>query len=90
MFENFIHESNIYDSSLRTKLEIMRKESELVIYRFNDMRDWTMLNRGSFQKLNRSFSLDQKLYDVQRIMNQYAHNKDINIVIDFDLENSEV
>jgi hypothetical protein len=48
MFENFIHESNIYDSSLRTKLEIMRKESELVIYRFNDMRDWTMLNRGIF------------------------------------------
>lgn len=50
MFENFIHESNIYDSSLRTKLEIMRKESELVIYKFNDMRDWTMLNRGIFQK----------------------------------------
>ena len=89
MFENFIHESNIYDSSLRTKLEIMRKESELVVYRFNDMRDWTMLNRGNFQKLNVPFNLDQKLRDVLRIMNQYAQNKDINIIVDFDFENTE-
>ena len=89
MFENFIHESNIYDSSLRTKLEIMRKESELVVYRFNDMRDWTMLNRGNFQKLNMPFSLDQKLHDVLRIMNQYAQHKEINIIVDFDFENTE-
>ena len=48
MFENFNIESNADNSSLRVKLEIMRKESELIIYRFKDMRDWTMLNRGTF------------------------------------------
>lgn len=72
MFENFILESNMNECSLRSKLEVMRKESELMIYRFNDMRDWTMLNRGSFQKSLHHFSLDKKLYDVQRIMKHYA------------------
>ena len=89
MFENFIHQSKTEDSTLRTKLEIMRKESELIIYRFKDMRDWTTLSRGSFTKSLEAFTLDRKLNDVQRIMIQYANNKDIEIIIDVDFEKKE-
>ena len=49
MFENFTNLSTVEkDQSLRINLEIVRKESELVVYRLNDMRDWSMINRGIF------------------------------------------
>jgi hypothetical protein len=69
MFENFTKEK---DLSLRSNLEIVRKESELVVYRFNDMRDWSMLNRGIFQKRLVTFNLESKLLEVKRTMSQYA------------------
>ena len=48
-------------------------------YRFKDMRDWSVLNRGVFNKVRESFNLQQKLDEVKALVIEMAKNKAITI-----------
>lgn len=59
--------NNPVSQQLTTKLEKMRGSSEMIIYKFKDMRDWSMLNRGIFNKNEDLFNLEEKLDQVKRL-----------------------
>ena len=62
----------------------MRYLSEMIIYRFNDMQDWSLINRGLLDSKQISFNLRNKLRHVKSIMEFFAEEKKISLVFDVD------
>ena len=46
----------------------MRRYSELIVFKLNDIRDWQLLNKGTFKKHEIPFDLEQTLDGIKCFM----------------------
>ena len=58
--------------NLSTIFQDLLSKIELLVYKFNDMRDWSMFNRGTFVPNNAPFKLKNKLKDVEMTLSAIA------------------
>ena len=75
------------DQLLSTKLCSIIYQSQLMIFRLKDMRDWSLLNRCAFNKNIVKFEMYHTLLDVKNLAIKMAKPKNITIHFDTYFEN---
>ena len=84
LFEKQYQKSKEYN--LRYKLGQMRRYSELIVFKLNDIRDWQLLNKGTFKKHEIPFDLEQSLGEVKEFMLSKSKTTRINFIFDLNFD----
>ena len=84
LFEKIYEKTKDYN--LRYKLGQMRRYSELIVFKLNDIRDWQMLNKGNFKKHEIPFDLEMSLGQIKEFMESKSKSQNITFIFDLNFD----